>query len=57
MKDARSLKVSKKRSIKAEKEPISYVPQRQAAKKAAAHIKSGLGSKAPAAEGYGQKER
>lgn len=35
----------KKSSKDQEKEPISYVPQRQAAKKAAAHIKSGLGTK------------
>ncbi|OWR53198.1 putative PHD finger protein [Danaus plexippus plexippus] len=44
-------KVGRKKSSKEqEKEPIAYVPQRQAAKKAAAHIKSGLGSKAPATE-------
>ncbi|CAH2034986.1 unnamed protein product, partial [Iphiclides podalirius] len=37
-------KVGRKKSSKeVEKEPIAYVPQRQAAKKAAAHIKSGLG--------------
>ncbi|CAH2103646.1 unnamed protein product [Euphydryas editha] len=39
-------RTSRKRSSKdQDKEPISYVPQRQAAKKAAAHIKSGLGTK------------
>ncbi|XP_041986606.1 PHD finger protein rhinoceros [Aricia agestis] len=40
----------KKISKDVEKEPIAYVPQRQAAKKAAAHIKSGLGSKIPVGE-------
>ncbi|CAH0401859.1 unnamed protein product [Chilo suppressalis] len=44
-------KVGRKKSSKdAEKETIAYVPQRQAAKKAAAHIKSGLGSKLPVVE-------
>lgn len=44
-------KVGRKKSSKdVEKETIAYVPQRQAAKKAAAHIKSGLGSKLPVAE-------
>ncbi|CAG9789014.1 unnamed protein product [Diatraea saccharalis] len=44
-------KVSRKKSSKdAEKETIAIVPQRQAAKKAAAHIKSGLGSKLPTVE-------
>ncbi|XP_045784450.1 PHD finger protein rhinoceros [Maniola jurtina] len=44
-------KVGRKKSSKdQDKEPIAYVPQRQAAKKAAAHIKSGLGSKAPVVE-------
>ncbi|CAK1588501.1 unnamed protein product [Parnassius mnemosyne] len=44
-------KVGRKKSSKdTEKEPIAYVPQRQAAKKAAAHIKSGLGSKLPVIE-------
>ncbi|KAJ0184050.1 hypothetical protein K1T71_000473 [Dendrolimus kikuchii] len=38
-------KVNRRKCKEIEKEPISYVPQRQAAKKAAAHIKSGLGSK------------
>ncbi|XP_063634737.1 PHD finger protein rhinoceros [Cydia splendana] len=43
-------KVGRKKSSKdVEKETIAYVPQRQAAKKAAAHIK-GLGTKAPVAE-------
>ncbi|CAB3253430.1 unnamed protein product [Arctia plantaginis] len=43
-------KISRKKSKELEKEPIAYVPQRQAAKKAAAHIKSGLGTKLPATE-------
>ncbi|KAI8431116.1 hypothetical protein MSG28_001171 [Choristoneura fumiferana] len=44
-------KVGRKKSSKdVEKETIAYVPQRQAAKKAAAHIKSGLGTKAPVAD-------
>lgn len=44
-------KVGRKKSSKGQdKELIAYVPQRQAAKKAAAHIKSGLGSKAPVTE-------
>ncbi|XP_068620016.1 PHD finger protein rhinoceros [Battus philenor] len=44
-------KVGRKKSLKdTEKEPIAYVPQRQAAKKAAAHIKSGLGSKVSATD-------
>ncbi|CAH0716223.1 unnamed protein product, partial [Brenthis ino] len=44
-------RLSRKKSSKdQEKEPIAYVPQRQAAKKAAAHIKSGLGTKVPVAE-------
>ncbi|XP_072930805.1 uncharacterized protein rno [Epargyreus clarus] len=42
--------VRKKLNKDHEKEPIAYVPQRQAAKKAAAHIKSGLGTKAPVPE-------
>ncbi|XP_014366474.2 PHD finger protein rhinoceros isoform X1 [Papilio machaon] len=46
-KDNASKSSSKKSSKDIEKEPIAYVPQRQAAKKAAAHIKSGLGSKLP----------
>lgn len=57
IKDAHSSKVGRKKSKEAEKEPISYVPQRQAAKKAAAHIKSGLGSKAPAAENETEKKK
>ncbi|XP_028166716.1 PHD finger protein rhinoceros [Ostrinia furnacalis] len=44
-------KVGRKKSSKdVDKETIAYVPQRQAAKKAAAHIKSGLGSKLPVVE-------
>ncbi|XP_023938670.1 PHD finger protein rhinoceros [Bicyclus anynana] len=44
-------KVGRKKSSKdQDKELIAYVPQRQAAKKAAAHIKSGLGSKVPVTE-------
>lgn len=44
-------KVGRKKSSKdQDKETIAYVPQRQAAKKAAAHIKSGLGSKFPVVE-------
>lgn len=44
-------RVGRKKSSKdVEKETIAYVPQRQAAKKAAAHIKSGLGNKLPIAE-------
>ncbi|XP_047543513.1 PHD finger protein rhinoceros [Vanessa atalanta] len=44
-------RVGRKKSSKdQDKEPISYVPQRQAAKKAAAHIKSGLGTKAAPTE-------
>ncbi|CAH2217458.1 jg6489 [Pararge aegeria aegeria] len=44
-------KVGRKKSSKdQDKELIAYVPQRQAAKKAAAHIKSGLGTKAPVTE-------
>ncbi|XP_060809407.1 PHD finger protein rhinoceros [Amyelois transitella] len=51
-------KVGRKKSSKeAEKEPISYVPQRQAAKKAAAHIKSGLGSKLPVVESDADKKK
>ncbi|XP_053623698.1 PHD finger protein rhinoceros [Plodia interpunctella] len=51
-------KVGRKKSSKeAEKEPISYVPQRQAAKKAAAHIKSGLGSKLPVVESDTDKKK
>lgn len=38
-------------------ETIAYVPQRQAAKKAAAHIKSGLGTKAPAVEANDDKKK
>lgn len=48
-------KVGRKKSKDVEKEPIAYVPQRQAAKKAAAHIKSGLGTK-PAAEADDKKK-
>lgn len=40
-----------------EKETIAYVPQRQAAKKAAAHIKSGLGSKVPMIEQVDEKKK
>ncbi|XP_013149421.1 PREDICTED: PHD finger protein rhinoceros [Papilio polytes] len=46
-KDNAAKSSTKKSSKDVEKEPIAYVPQRQAAKKAAAHIKSGLGSKLP----------
>ncbi|XP_075991425.1 PHD finger protein rhinoceros [Anticarsia gemmatalis] len=49
-------KVGKKKSKDQEKETIAYVPQRQAAKKAAAHIKSGLGTKAPATEADDKKK-
>ncbi|CAG4942989.1 unnamed protein product [Colias eurytheme] len=50
IKDPKPAKVGRKKSSKDQKETIAYVPQRQAAKKAAAHIKSGLGSKAPVVE-------
>lgn len=52
-----SSKVSRKKSKEVEKEPISYVPQRQAAKKAAAHIKSGLGTKVPPTENDTDKKK
>lgn len=42
-------KLTRQTSKDAEKETIAYVPQRQAAKKAAAHIKN-IGSKVPAPE-------
>lgn len=42
-------KVTRQTSKEAEKETIAYVPQRQAAKKAAAHIKN-IGSKIPVVE-------
>lgn len=57
IKDAPSSKIGRKKSKEVEKEPISYVPQRQAAKKAAAHIKSGLGTKAPAVENDTDKKK
>lgn len=51
VKEVVAAKVGRKKSTKeVEKEPIAYVPQRQAAKKAAAHIKSGLGSKPAVSE-------
>ncbi|XP_038216095.1 PHD finger protein rhinoceros [Zerene cesonia] len=50
IKDPKPAKVGRKKSSKDQKETIAYVPQRQAAKKAAAHIKSGLGSKVPVVE-------
>lgn len=55
--EMKSMKVGRKKSKEAEKEPISYVPQRQAAKKAAAHIKSGLGSKLPVPENDTDKKK
>ncbi|XP_049884703.1 PHD finger protein rhinoceros isoform X2 [Pectinophora gossypiella] len=58
MKEAVSAKVGRKKSSKdVEKEPIAYVPQRQAAKKAAAHIKSGLGTKLPVPEAENDKKK
>ncbi|KAG6453412.1 hypothetical protein O3G_MSEX008140 [Manduca sexta] len=50
-------RLNKRKSKELEKEPIAYVPQRQAAKKAAAHIKSGLGSKAPVVETENDKKK
>ncbi|XP_047040403.1 PHD finger protein rhinoceros-like [Helicoverpa zea] len=57
IKDAHSSKVNKKKCKETEKEPIAYVPQRQAAKKAAAHIKSGLGTKAPVPDNETEKKK
>lgn len=50
-------KINRKKSKDAEKETIAYVPQRQAAKKAAAHIKGGLGNKQPLLESDNDKKK
>ncbi|XP_045532052.1 PHD finger protein rhinoceros [Pieris brassicae] len=57
IKDSKPAKISRKKSSKDQKETIAYVPQRQAAKKAAAHIKSGLGAKAPVVEPDSDKKK